>query len=182
MEKRETIAFMQRIKAYYQEFVIDDFKIEEWHKELKKYDANDVNSKFDEHLRSEVYGEQIPKLHFLTKYLMPLSEKGKVKRYTILCPHCEEAVLDLDFDKHYYRCVTTTRMIEDLKKYFNLEIDKQQIMNLSDKDFEKTYQRYLNRMYDPKIPDFKRKIIAKILYPDMEFDVNEVAKEMVAKE
>ena len=37
MEKKETINFMQRIKSHYQEFVIDDFKIAEWHKELTKY-------------------------------------------------------------------------------------------------------------------------------------------------
>ena len=62
MTIRETNEFMERIKSHYQEFVIDDFKIKEWYKELSNYDADDINNKLDEHLRSEVYGDQIPKL------------------------------------------------------------------------------------------------------------------------
>ena len=66
MDKKETKKFMERIKSHYQEFIIDEFKFSEWHGKLKYYDAEDVNAKLDEHLSSEVYGEQIPKVYFLT--------------------------------------------------------------------------------------------------------------------
>lgn len=78
LNKKETINFMERVKSHYQEFIIDDFKISEWYGKLKDYDAEDVNKKFDEHLGSEVYGDYIPKIMFLTKYLTPTKEKGKL--------------------------------------------------------------------------------------------------------
>ena len=69
MEKKQVIEFMDRIKSHYQEFIIDDFKIKEWYDELKDYSYEDVNKKLDEHLRSEQYGNFIPKVYFLTKFL-----------------------------------------------------------------------------------------------------------------
>lgn len=181
MEKKETINFMQRIKSHYQEFVIDDFRIDEWHKELKKFDAEDVNAKFDEHLKNEFYGEQIPKLHFLTRRLIPSADKGKIKHYTVVCQICGQAVFDTKYEKHYSRCSSASTIVRDLKQYFNLDVDKKKLMEMNDVAFEKAYQRYLNKMYDPSVPEFRRRIIAKILYPDTDVDMNAVAKEMVTK-
>ena len=85
MTIKETNQFMERIKSHYQEFIVDDFKIKEWHKELSKFDLEDVNKKLDEHLKSSEYGEYIPKLFFLTKYLIPSKDKGKIKHYVVKC-------------------------------------------------------------------------------------------------
>ena len=94
----ETNEFMKRIKSHYQEFVIDEFKQDEWYKELKKYDYEDVSKKFEEHLRSETYGEYIPKLYFLTKYLIPSNKKGEIKEYTVHCQICNKAVDYKEYD------------------------------------------------------------------------------------
>jgi len=181
MEKKETVKFMERIKSHYQEFVIDDFKISEWHGKLKDYDAEDVNAKLDEHLNSEVYGEQIPKVYFLTKYLIPTVDKGKVKHYTVICKACGQAVFDTEIKKHEQRCLESNSVVRDMKNYFNIKVDKQQLMLMDDKKFEATYQKYLNKMLEAPIPNFRKKIIARILYPDMEVDVNAIIDEMVGK-
>ena len=51
-------------------------------------------------------------------------------------------------------------------------------MNMNDEAFEKTYVNYLNKMVDADIPDFRKKIILRCLYPDMEIDINELLKGM----
>ena len=64
MSIEETKNFMIRIKQHYQEFVMDNIKLNEWYSELKDYDYFEVNNKFEEHLRNEQYGNQIPKIGF----------------------------------------------------------------------------------------------------------------------
>ena len=179
MEKQETMNILKRIKSHYQEFAIDDFKVNEWHRELQKFDYVDVDLKLDEHLRSEVYGEQIPKLFFLTKHLIPADEKGQIKRYVIHCQNCGAEVPDTLYDKHFARCNATKTIIRDFKKYFNLNVDEEQLNKLNDAKFEEAYQKYLHRMLDAKIPAFRKQIILKILYPNRELDIKSMIKEMV---
>ena len=179
MEKQETMNILKRIKSHYQEFALDDFKVNEWHRELQKFDYVDVDLKLDEHLKSEVYGEQIPKLFFLTKHLIPTNEKGQIKKYVIRCQLCGADVPDAIYDKHFARCNATKNIVLDFKKYLNLNVDEEQLKKLNDAKFEEVYQNYLHRMLDAKIPVFKRKIILKILYPNREFDIKEMIKEMV---
>ena len=68
-----------------------------------------------------------------------------------------------------------------MKKYFNIKIDKQELMLMEKAKFERTYQKYLNKMLETDIPVFRKKIIARILYPDIEVDVNAIIDEMVGK-
>ncbi len=177
MEKKETIEFMERIKSHYQEFIIDDFKIKEWHRELSNYDAEDVNKKLEEHLKSEVYGDQIPKLFFLTKYLIPSKAKGKTPHHIVECQLCGQSVFDDDYDSHYRRCSSSTTIVRDLKKYFNMTVDYQKLMFLGDDTFESVYVKYLNKMLDAdNLPLIRKKVILRCLYPNVEIDINDLLK------
>ena len=175
MEKKDTIKFMQRIKSHYQDFIIDDFKIDDWHKELKNYDFEDVDLKLDEHLRNEFFGDKIPKLYFLTKYLIPTDEKGKIKHYTVRCQNCGAMVFDNDYDKHYSRCSSTMTIIRDMKRYFNIEVDFEEITKFSENKFEELYKKYCEKMIIcDKVPAFQKKIILRILYPNYELNIDEM--------
>lgn len=79
MTKEQTKNLFRRIKSHYQEFTVDDFKVDEWHKELKDYDYDDVTKRFEFHLNSEDYGQVIPKLWFLKKGLITIGEKKESK-------------------------------------------------------------------------------------------------------
>ena len=181
MTAKEVRTFMERVKSHYQEFIIDDFKISEWYGKLKDYDAEDVNKKFDEHLRSEVYGEYIPKIMFLTKYLTPTKEKGKVKHYTIYCPKCGYEIPDEEFEHHTKRCYEASTIVRDFKRYFNQSLQKKKLMALDDEEFEEIYQKYLDRMLDSdKVEDFRKKILIHIKYPEYSNDdIEKIVKEMV---
>ena len=171
MTKKETTEFMERIKSHYQEFFIDDFKINEWHKELSKYDYEDVNKKLEEHLKSSEYGESIPKLYFLTKYLTPIEDKGKIKHYTILCNLCGYEIPDNEYNSHYKKCSSAKTIVRDFKKYFNLNVRYKDLMALSDEKFELAYQKYLNKMLESdKLSTLRKKIILKCLYPEQDFE------------
>lgn len=178
MERKETIDFMQRIKSHYQEFIIDDFKIDEWHKELKKYASEDVNKKFDEHLKSSEYGEYIPKLYFLTKNLIEEKDKGKIKHYVVKCQLCNKDIPDELYEEHYTRCSGANTIVRDMKNYFNLTVDYNTIMNMKKEEYDKTYMRYLNKMVEAKgLPDIRKKIILKCLYPDKDIALSDLLKE-----
>lgn len=183
MNKKETIHFMDRVKSHYQEFIIDDFKISEWYGKLKDYDAEDVNKKFDDHLGSEIYGESIPKIYFLTKYLTPTKDKGKVVHYTVYCPKCSKEIPDEEFEYHTQRCYEASTIIRDLKKYFNRNLQKEKIMTLSDEKFDELYQEYLEKMINCERVEYSRKrVLYHIRYPEYtEDDINEIIKEMVGK-
>lgn len=57
MTKEQTKNLFRRIKSHYQEFTVDDFKVDEWYKELRDYDYDDVTKRFELHLNSEDYGQ-----------------------------------------------------------------------------------------------------------------------------
>ena len=184
MNKKETIHFMERVKSHYQEFIIDDFKISEWYGKLKDYDAEDVNKKFDDHLSSEEYGEYIPKIFFLTKYLTPSKEKGIVKRYTVACPKCGISIPDEEFENHTKRCCEASTIVRDFKKYFNKNLQKRKLMELDDEEFEELYQNYLDRMLNcDKVENFRKKILMHIKYPNYsEEAIEEIVKEIIKKD
>ena len=79
MTKEETKNLFRRIKSHYQEFSIDEFKLDEWYKELKQYSYEDVTSRFELHLSSEEYGQLSPKLWFLKKGLRTIDEKKNLQ-------------------------------------------------------------------------------------------------------
>lgn len=163
MEKKQVIEFMDRIKSHYQEFVIDDFKIKEWYEELKQYGFEDVNKKLDEHLRSEQYGNSIPKVYFLTKYLTKEKDKG-TKTYIISCSNCGKHISSNEIDKHYERCNSVGFLITNSKKYLNKNLNRQKLMEVDEKTFKDYYYKVCSEIM-PLIDDnsMKRKCIENIL-------------------
>lgn len=139
MEKTKTVEIMTRIKQHYQEFIIDDYKIEEWHKELLNYDFEDVNEQLDKHLRSEQYGSFIPKLYFLTKYLKTVDEKNTNKQYFFRCSECGKITCLNDFDSHMDKCNSINYLIKVSKKYYGKEVTREQLEKLSNEEFQRKY-------------------------------------------
>ena len=134
----------------------------------------DVNNKLEQHLRNETYGESIPKLYFLTKYLIPTEQKGIKKEYNVYCPICGKYVNLEQYEDHYVKCNRTKLMVDDIKTYYNQNLDFDKIINLSDESYEKLYKKYLNMMLDADIPYYRKNLILKILYPDTELNVKDV--------
>ena len=113
MDVIEVKKFIEKIKIYYPYFSIDSEEaMNEWNKKLKPYDVADVERKFEEHLAGERANE-IPKLHFITKYLRTIEEKERASNdYLIRCNLCGREMYLEDYDKsHYDRCLMIKTLI-----------------------------------------------------------------------
>lgn len=150
MSIQETKQFMERIKQHYQEFLIDNYRITEWHKELKDYDYEEVNNKLDEHLRSEQYGHQIPKVYFLTKYLTKESEKSKYNPSNLIlkCGICGKPVPYNDYDEHISRCNSVEYLNLQSQRLYDKEIDKEKYRNMDNNTFNGIYDKVLEKILE----------------------------------
>lgn len=148
MTLTETRNFMERIKLHYQEFMIDNAKVEEWHRELKDYNTYEVNDKFEEHLRNEQYGNQIPKIGFLTKYLIKESEKplNNANVIRVKCSQCGKGIALTEFDKHMERCNSVEYLNLQSQRLFDREIDKEKYRQMDDETFNKIYDKVANEI------------------------------------
>ena len=150
MTLTETRNFMERIKLHYQEFLIDNAKVEEWHKELKEYNAHEVNEKFEEHLRNEQYGHQIPKVGFLTKYLTKEKDKFKydTSKIVLRCSQCGKSIPYSNFDKHMERCNSVEYLNEQCLRLNDKEIDKEKYRTMDDETFDAIYKKVANKILE----------------------------------
>lgn len=142
MNKAEVRNLLKKIQSNYSAFLMSEDKLEEWHKELKDYDCEDVLNRVDEHLRSEKYGRQEPRVYLLTKGLVKTENKAKREGIKIRCSICGESVLLNDFDKHFDRCSSVKYLNDQNKKYFGKEIDKDKYMNMDDREFNYKYDKF----------------------------------------
>lgn len=144
MTVNETKEFLERIKAYYPVFMVDDFFIKEWHKQLKDYDAMDINERFNQHLKSETYGEYVPKINFLTKGLRKIGETSCDKSKILTrCGTCNQLVYLSDYDEHIDKCKDIDYMIFLFEKYFNKKADREKLFEMDENTFKEKFKTIL---------------------------------------
>lgn len=150
MTLTETKNFMERIKFYYQEFVIDNLKVEEWHRQLKDYNNQEVNEKFEEHLRNENYCSQIPRIGFLIKYLIKEKDKATNNANTIRvrCNLCGKGMALTEYDKHMERCNSVEYLNEQCLRLNDKEIDKKKYRTMDDETFKNIYDKVANKVLE----------------------------------
>lgn len=156
MNKIETFHFMEKIKAYYQNFSIEKYVLNEWADKLKPYDINDVYRKLDEHLNGE-YKNEIPKLHFITKYLKTPTEKQKTRFFQVLCPNCGGRVNLNDYTSHISRH-NSIFYIKKNESRIGKRFDEDKLFKLSDEEFSKLYDCFLEKLYDVSDGNEKHRI------------------------
>lgn len=143
MVKQETAKFLKKIKAHYQNFIIEDYVIDEWHSKLKPYEYRDVLEKFEEHLKGE-YADRPPMLHYITKFLRTKEEKEKAQEdYKIRCNLCNEEMYLSDYEnKHYRKCLLIKTLIPILKEQKNEEVSYEELDKYSTNTLDKIWEKY----------------------------------------
>lgn len=116
MTKVEVLKFLNKIKAYYYSFSLEDYVKDEWIEKLKPYAKEDIEEKFEEHLRGE-YALEPPKLHFLTRYLRTIDDKEKAgEDFYVQCGLCGQWLFLSDLEnKHYPKCLVIKSLIPILE-------------------------------------------------------------------
>ena len=165
---------MERIKSYYQEFVVDKFKIEEWHNFLSKYSFEDVNRKLDEHLNSETYGNYIPKINFLTKFLKTEEEKENEQEVFVMCPFCKKSLSLNDYSKHVARH-NSVNYVKSREHFLRKKHDDQKLLNANEFDFEVFYNCFLEELYEKIEDEDEKHRLKNIIYArnGMEIEITE---------
>lgn len=150
MTLKETREFMERIKTYYPNFMIDDFTVKEWNSQLKDYSYQDISEKFNEHLKSEEYGNYVPRINFLTKFLKKESEKGKnnVDKIKTNCQLCGKELYLNEYEDHFHKCSSIEYIIRQYKKYTDKDINREKLENANDEQFENIYNQILDIVYN----------------------------------
>lgn len=173
MEKKDVETLLKRIKYNYNEFRIDDYTMVEWYKELKDYALEDVMDKLEQHFRSEQYGNSVPKVYFLTKYLVKEKEKNAIKQFNVRCQYCNELVALENYDKHSSKCRSIKYIQKQAIKYAGREIDEEELRMLDDDSFEQYYNKVLGIVERQTKEPTEKRIIRKILYNE-DLDISEI--------
>ena len=166
MTREESKNLMKRIKEHYQDFIVDEGKIDEWHKYLKDYSYSDVSKKLDEHLSSQEYGQYIPKVAFLVKYLTKEEDKGKIEDYKIQCYLCKKFIKNSEYQEHFSRCSSINYMNRQRYKYFRKEFDEtaiKQLWNMSEETFRKKYREMLEFIKENTEDEYEKERVTAIL-------------------
>lgn len=161
MELKDVKTILTRIKVNYPNFVNDDYTRSEWYRELKDYSLDDVMEKLEQHFRSEQYGNQIPKVYFLTKYLTKEKEKNIKQDIMVRCQLCGKGVDFDEYDKHYNRCSSIDYLNRQSIKYFDKEIDKEKFYLIDDDTFQEKYDKVLNYVLNHTENEDEIKYISK---------------------
>lgn len=150
MTLRETREFLERMKVYYPNMIIDDYTTQEWHSQLREYSNDDINDRFNDHLRNEEYSKYIPKISFLTNYIVKEKDKGNARLNSLrgFCPICRESVLMTEYEQHYRRCSHIEYIIRQVKRFKGVEYTYNDIATLSEEKFNSIYEKVLNLTYE----------------------------------
>lgn len=181
MKLNETRYFMERMKVYYPSLVIDDFTTQEWHSQLKDYSSQDINEKFNEHLKSEEYNKYIPKISFLTAYLVKEKEKlePKLSKTKVMCEICNKTIDFNDYQNHFDRCSSVNYIFTNGKKYLHRNFDKQKMMIMDNDSFDNLYIKFCEELLKV-IPDGLHKhtlenVILTYYGQEPKFSINELS-------
>ena len=151
MNKLETQKLLNKIITFRQSFLIRNNTVKEWLNVLEPYDYEDVDNKLDEYFRDNSGFGQHPDPYCLTKNLTKILDKKDGRNIMIICPLCGEKVLQRDFDESYGKCSSIDYFCRMAWQYFNKVLNKKELKNMSDEQFEKEYWNFCEELYE-RIP------------------------------
>lgn len=146
MTREEAKTIFKRIKSHYNTFVVDDFKFNEWFKELIHCNYEDVNKNLDRHINSEIYGENEPRLIFLTKYCRRDDRKFNLDYLKLICPHCKNKIKLYEYEDHIHRHNSIFYM-NSRGILINKHYDETKLMLANEEIFEQVYNKFLSELY-----------------------------------
>lgn len=163
MELKDVKAVLKRVQINYPSFVNDNYTQSEWYKELKDYDLQDVMEKLEQHFRSEQYGNSIPKVYFLTKYLTKTKDKNKKIEYRVNCNLCGKEMTLQKYDEHYGTCLEIKTLQKWIKEKNGTEPTYEELAGLDRNTFNRVYQKYMKNEADStKISFLLKDVVDKL--------------------
>ena len=139
MNKEQIKNLITKIKGYYPKFNLNSLSMNEWYKELAKYDEYDVLNSLENYVNrgSDFY----PKLNQLTYHLKTIEEKKQndLSNMLVDCPLCKKTINYMNFNKHYNKCLLIRSIIISENKAGR---------HTTYEELESCTYEYLRNMYD----------------------------------
>ena len=163
MTRQESISIVDKIQVYRQSFLITNKVYEEWFKVLEPYDYEDVDNKLDDYFRdSENFG-RYPDAYYITKYLKTTQQKKEESILYVKCQLCYKKVKYEDYSKHYERCSSADYLVEMAKRYFNQNLSKEKMMEVTKEKFESCYWSFCKKLYEVMEEGFPKHLLENVL-------------------
>ena len=145
MDIKKVKELFERIKRYYNMFVYDDSKIQEWHKFLKDYDPTEVNGNLDKYV-SESH-EQPPLVYALISGLQK-TEQEPEKIYLMKCEYCGHPMYvgnDMtDFLAHERECMKIDFIDRMSVKFRGKHVATVKYYEMSKEELNRAYHQIMN--------------------------------------
>lgn len=148
MTKQEMKTILETIDINYQtDFLEDEAISNDWQKNLKHYDFEDVNNKLVEHMKSN-FQNIPPKKYYLLNGLYTTKEKEKLKGIKIECDLCKEYFKPEEYDSHRNRCHKISFIKINAKKYLDQDIDEDKYRKMSDEELSRYHIAMSKKVLD----------------------------------
>ena len=137
MKKSETKQLLNKIKAYYPNFYLEDYIVDAWVETLEPYEYEDSLEHFKEYLKNNP--NKTPQPHvFIKGMLTPEEKKLAEKDYIIDCNLCGKTMLYSNFEEHHKKCLLC-KALETKAKEMKKDLTYEDFMRI---DYEKLNKGY----------------------------------------
>ena len=182
MTRQEAISIVDKIQVYRQSFLITNRVYEEWFKVLEPYDYEDVDRKLDEYFRDSDNFGRYPDVYYLTKYLKTIEQKKEDSILYVNCQLCSKKIKYENYAKHYERCSSADYVVEMAKRYFNQNLSKEKMLEVTEEKFQSCYYNFCKKLYEVMTEGLLKHLLENVLltYEGKEPNLNlqDIAKEI----
>ena len=169
MNKKEVLELISFINKNYHNY-FDNKKIdgivEEWYKDLCQYDFEDVKEQTKELMSKSDFQMKPPTLYHIISRCQKKYEKVDYSRITYFCDNCNKIFKDYDeLLEHRTKENSMEYIIRETKKWFNKDLDKDQLFKMEEKEFEERYNKLLHYIYENTTDEEEKTRIGYIFNP-----------------
>ena len=177
MTKLEVDELVNLLDMSYRSFVKDPVGMSNLYlKMLYQYDCEDVMKKLQECMAMEQFQFQPPTLDYLVKDLTRNKDKVDFNKTLIYCQFCNRMFNSIEtLHKHEDRCRSVRYIARQYKKYLNREVNKRELYEMSDEEFDEKYDKLL-KFIEMRSTDEREKEIISFIF---KVPTKEVAKKFI---
>ena len=176
MTKLEVDELVNLIDISYRGFVKDPVGMSNLYlKTLYQYDCEDVIKKLKNCMAMEQFQFQPPTIDYLIRDLTKNQDKVDFNKTFIYCQFCKRIFNSIEvLHKHEDRCRSVRYIVRQYKKYLNREVNKRELYEMSDEDFDEKYDKLLRFIEQHTTDEKEKKVIGFIFKVPSKEDARKV--------
>lgn len=148
MKKNEVMKVLNKIRAYYPQFYLEDYIVDTWVETLEPYDYEDAKERLQEWLKEQP--TKIPQPHtFINKMYTPEEKAEAEADYIVDCNLCGKTMLLSQFEEHHKKCLLC-KSLELIAKKKNKNITYEELMRMPYEKLDNAYGKLFEKRLTSK--------------------------------